>query len=72
MGVLRFWFVTAPSWGWHDVAHEGHGFAGLVVLAVLAVLYAAVTLAVVAGIVRVLVVLGRRFAAGFRRGWAKS
>ncbi|MCQ9178947.1 hypothetical protein KMT30_07855 [Streptomyces sp. IBSBF 2953] len=50
MSVLRWWFVDVPSWAWQDVARGGHSFAGLLVFAVGALVYAAVNLAVVGGL----------------------
>ena len=62
MIVFAWWFVHLPAWAWHHIGSTG--FAGLVVMCALGIVYAAATLLVVSGVVAVL----RAFVRGIRRG----
>ena len=64
MIVFAWWFVHLPAWAWHHIGSTG--FAGLVVMCALTVVYAAATLLVVWGVVAVLLAFLRAMRRGFR------
>ncbi|MFF0139668.1 hypothetical protein ACFYRN_24845 [Streptomyces sp. NPDC005227] len=69
MGWAKWWFVDVPEWAWHLVErHGGLSFGAVVLLALMALVYVAVTLAVLAGACRLLAWAGQ----AFRRGWDKG
>lgn len=70
MGVLHFWFATAPEGIWHALTPLS--IAKAVVMGFAYIAYGVVTLAVVALAVRGLVVVGRNLAKGFRQGFSGS
>lgn len=57
---MGWWFVDAPQWAWREVARGGHSFAGVAVFAVAALVYAAVNVALVGGLIAGLAALFRR------------
>lgn len=64
--------MRVPEWGWRNVAHEGHGFAGLVIFAACLLVYAALNLAVLVAAALGIAATGRAFARGLRAGSGKQ
>ncbi|MEH0442446.1 hypothetical protein QA811_01925 [Streptomyces sp. B21-102] len=67
MSILHWWFVEVPSWGWRNIAHRGHAFAGFVIFCGYALAYAALNLAVAGGVLAGVAAVAKAFLAGFRR-----
>lgn len=66
MFVLEWWFVHLPAWAWHHIGSTG--FAGLVVMCVLGLVYAAATALVAWGVLAVLLAFLRGIRRGYRTG----
>ncbi|MFF2094862.1 hypothetical protein [Streptomyces sp. NPDC058202] len=71
MGWAEWWFVDVPEWAWHLVeSHGGLSIGAVVLLALMALVYVAVTLGALLLACQVVKFAGQ----SFKRGWddAKS
>ncbi|MFD7793636.1 hypothetical protein [Streptomyces sp. NPDC059759] len=66
MGWAEWWFVDVPEWAWHLVeSHGGLSIASALALALMALVYVAVTLGALLLACQVVKVVGQ----SFKRGW---
>lgn len=64
--------MRVPEWGWRNVAHEGHGFAGLVIFLACLLIYAVLNLAALGAVILGTAAMGRAFTRGLRTGAGKQ